>query len=1045
MNPTHAPTTTRHTRTGSELVRGLLAAVALTAMVVAVPAALAVVAPVHLPHTWPVWNTIRDALQRPDDGTLLIGALQVVAWLAWASFTLCTLTEVVARARHLTVPSIPLLGLTQRAAATLVTTAGLLLVTSAPIVAGLSAQAVTATAPGHPAIDTAHSAPAMTRDGLPEAAASIAMTARTGTMTNPMTNPTTSAANGRDVDRHPVVTATDGDTLWGLAERHLGDGHRYTEILDLNLGRPQPDGRALVDEHWIYPGWQIRLPLDATLPDAPATAPAAAPAGAAPDSSSGPATRVHEVVAGESLWVIATEELGGGSRYPEIYDLNAQAPQPDGGSLTDPNVIRPGWHLTLPTPAPSPGPQEASSPAASDPAADTGIPVPAAPVIGTPTVPDAATQVIAPNQPTAADDGATVTDHTATATDDEPNDATARPSQAQDFFLGLTALAAAGVLGEIARRRHLQHRARRVGQRIPLPERGSSAERAEHTLRAAETQLSIAQLKETLLTLASRCYAAERDLPRVGVVLMTATTLELHLVEDDEAAVAPFANTGPRTWRATLEAIASDSPVGDDPDRAEPYPALATLGLTDGAAVLINLEAAGTLTLTGDTDTAQDALRALVTELATSDLTGRIGLVADDSFADLAAVCDRARLQTGLDPDHLASAITSRRHAVDTTLSGVGVGDTLQARSDRAGDDIWLPVVYIAAALDEQAVTRCAPWSGSALIGVGTPAPGDWALDIHADGDATLQPLGLQLRPQTLTQHALDDLVCVLRTANDQGHPNQLDPGADDVDLDQQTARALEALPAAPTPDTPSPLPTTAVAAPLRVCVLGPIMIDGLRGGPRDRLSRRATELIVYLALRGHATGPELDEALWSGRRIDNRARNSFVYRVRQQLGADYLPVADADGIYRLGPTVTTDWADFTELARTGLAAGPRGASDLHAALDLVRNRPMLGVADSAYTWAENDVQEMIGAIVDVAHVLSGLLLAAGNHQAASITATKGLLAESCSEVLYRDAITAAQARGDRVEAARIAARLEARLTELDPDHDAEWVESSRR
>ena len=62
-----------------------------------------------------------------------------------------------------------------------------------------------------------------------------------------------------------------GDTLWGLAERHLGDGHRYREILDLNLGHPQPDGRALTDAHWLYPGWQLHLPGDATeLPAASA-------------------------------------------------------------------------------------------------------------------------------------------------------------------------------------------------------------------------------------------------------------------------------------------------------------------------------------------------------------------------------------------------------------------------------------------------------------------------------------------------------------------------------------------------------------------------------------------------------------------------------------------------------------------------------------------------------------------------------------------------------------------------------------------------------
>src|SRR5665647_3401996 len=72
----------------------------------------------------------------------------------------------------------------------------------------------------------------------------------------------------------PVITVARGDTLWGLAERHLGDGHRYVEIYDLNAGRPQADGRTLTDWHWIYPGWQLRLPVGAT--DVPATPPATA-------------------------------------------------------------------------------------------------------------------------------------------------------------------------------------------------------------------------------------------------------------------------------------------------------------------------------------------------------------------------------------------------------------------------------------------------------------------------------------------------------------------------------------------------------------------------------------------------------------------------------------------------------------------------------------------------------------------------------------------------------------------------------------------------
>ena len=59
-------------------------------------------------------------------------------------------------------------------------------------------------------------------------------------------------------DRFYVVQV--GDTLWGIATQSLGDPERWPAIFDLNVGRPQPDGRTLVDPDLIYPGWRLELP-----------------------------------------------------------------------------------------------------------------------------------------------------------------------------------------------------------------------------------------------------------------------------------------------------------------------------------------------------------------------------------------------------------------------------------------------------------------------------------------------------------------------------------------------------------------------------------------------------------------------------------------------------------------------------------------------------------------------------------------------------------------------------------------------------------------
>ncbi|GLZ30870.1 hypothetical protein Lesp02_30590 [Lentzea sp. NBRC 105346] len=50
----------------------------------------------------------------------------------------------------------------------------------------------------------------------------------------------------------------------------------------------------------------------------------------------------------DSLWRIA-ERIhgpGGGSRWPELFQLNRGVEQPDGRALTNPNLVRPGWKIT---------------------------------------------------------------------------------------------------------------------------------------------------------------------------------------------------------------------------------------------------------------------------------------------------------------------------------------------------------------------------------------------------------------------------------------------------------------------------------------------------------------------------------------------------------------------------------------------------------------------------------------------------------------------------------------------------------------------------
>lgn len=51
-----------------------------------------------------------------------------------------------------------------------------------------------------------------------------------------------------------------GDSLWSLAEHYLGDGERYTEILEANRHKTFPGGRQLTDPDLIIDGWQLDIP-----------------------------------------------------------------------------------------------------------------------------------------------------------------------------------------------------------------------------------------------------------------------------------------------------------------------------------------------------------------------------------------------------------------------------------------------------------------------------------------------------------------------------------------------------------------------------------------------------------------------------------------------------------------------------------------------------------------------------------------------------------------------------------------------------------------
>jgi LysM repeat protein len=125
-------------------------------------------------------------------------------------------------------------------------------------------------------------------------------------------------ADGSQVAEAPPepqnYTVTKGDNLWNIAKDHLGSGTRWQEIYQLNsdvIGQ-NPD--------LIYAGTDLKMPVGAE----------------------NLASSDYMVKAGDNLWNIARDHMGGGQHWPDIYNQNV------GVIGSNPNLIHPGQHLAVP-------------------------------------------------------------------------------------------------------------------------------------------------------------------------------------------------------------------------------------------------------------------------------------------------------------------------------------------------------------------------------------------------------------------------------------------------------------------------------------------------------------------------------------------------------------------------------------------------------------------------------------------------------------------------------------------------------------------------
>ncbi|MEV5931219.1 BTAD domain-containing putative transcriptional regulator [Streptomyces sp. NPDC052079] len=257
-NRTPQPVRVRQ-RSFGDVVKAFLALVALLALVVGVPLALAMTAGLPLPDTFEPMEWLKQDISV----SAFLGILTFVVWLAWAQFTACVLVELKAALSGVGVPGrVPGAGPSQLLARQLV--AALLLVgaTAASFTPGLSGLGQGFDGSPRPAVAAAQQTPGFFAQQQEPAAGAAAALAEQASHAETAGSPATVHGDTKFYRIQPPE-GRHHDSLWEIAERHLGDGRRYKEIFQLNKDRVQPDGSRLSEASLIRPGWIMEMPGDA--------------------------------------------------------------------------------------------------------------------------------------------------------------------------------------------------------------------------------------------------------------------------------------------------------------------------------------------------------------------------------------------------------------------------------------------------------------------------------------------------------------------------------------------------------------------------------------------------------------------------------------------------------------------------------------------------------------------------------------------------------------------------------------------------------------
>ena len=337
---------------------------------------------------------------------------------------------------------------------------------------------------------------------------------------------------------------------------------------------------------------------------------------------------VYVVKKGDTLWDIADEELGDPRDYPKIFKASRHTVQPDGRHLVDPDLIYPGWRLTLPGDKPDEPSRKKSIDRAGGETSKPTAPAPLAPS----QPPATPSRVPTPNAPGGAAETAEP------SPDDELTDEASEAAPLPWMLAGLAgagALLAGGLWLWLRRGRAVQFQHRRPGRTITVPTEPGLAVVEKTLMHQGDlTSDLVERITQTTQRLAADLHEAGKPIPPLLQIEATFEHLTLRFTEPIELDAPWELGVDQTVWR--LPAEADLDLVGPWDEEREPvWPTLVTLGRDDRGWRLINLETIGVINLTGDRVNAEDLVRAWLAELAVVPWARDIDIVGADLFREI--------------------------------------------------------------------------------------------------------------------------------------------------------------------------------------------------------------------------------------------------------------------------------------------------------------------------------------------------------------------------------------------------------------------------